>query len=118
MFLNTDSQQAFEINQLLIGKLKINFILINLIDDNDKIEGNGFLYQNDSKELKIVFFRKSILQKYQEFELDVKKRHSRGGLKKPTCEVQALDNNGVSYFALCHFNPEFSQMLRNLQLKN
>jgi hypothetical protein len=116
MFLNTDNQQNFEINQLLIGKLRIDFTSIILIDKSDKIEGNGFLYQNDNRELKIVFFRKITLQENQELELELKKRDGGGGLKKSTCEVKALDKNGVSYSAFCHFYPAFSQNVEEIKI--
>ncbi|MCK4663377.1 MAG: hypothetical protein KAT68_10965 [Bacteroidales bacterium] len=116
MFLNTDSQQAYEINQILIGNLRINFISIILTDGEESVEGNGFLYQTDDKELKIVFFRKTILEEFQELEYFFKKGEAKGGLRKPTCHIKAIDNNKVSYSGISHFNPRFSQNVEEFKI--
>jgi hypothetical protein len=106
MFLNTDTKQSAEINQLLNGKLRINFERIVLSQNNFKIEGNGYLFQNENKELKLSFFRKILLDENKMLEYFLKKSERKGGLIKPTCNVIAFDTNGIKYSAVCSTNPE------------
>lgn len=114
MFINTDNKQAFEVNQLLTGKLRIDFKSIVLTNDLVTIEGNGFIYQNEVKELKLVFFRKILLDEHQ--ELYFFNKREKGGLKKTTCEIKAIDNNDLIFTANCNFNPEFSQNIEEFKV--
>lgn len=116
MFLNTDSQQANEINQLLIGKLRIDFESITLTEEEFTIEGNGFVYQNENKELKLVFFRKKLIEENQKIEFLFKRGDGKGGLKSPTCVIKAVDKDRIIYSASCNFNPEISQNIEEFKI--
>ena len=116
MFLNTDSKQAIEINQLLNGKLRIVFETITLSNNDFSVEGNGLVFQNEDKELKLLFFRKTLLEENKKIKFLFKQSERKGGLIKPSCIITAFDNNGIRYTALCNFNPEISQNIEELSI--
>lgn len=116
MFLNTDTKQTTEINQLLNGKLRINFERIILSNDDCKVEGNGFIFQNEDKELRLLFFRRLLLEGNEELEYFFKQSESKGGLNKPTCNIIATDTNGIEYTAVCNINPEFAKNIEEMRI--
>jgi len=116
MFLNTDTKQTTEINQLLNGKLRIDFERITLSNIDFKVEGNGFVFQNENKELKILFFRSTLLDEYKKIENLLKKNDRKGGLIKPSCNIIASDSNGIKYTAVCSINPEIVQNIEEISI--
>ncbi len=116
MFLNTDTKQTTEINQLLNGKLRIDFKRILLSNNDVTVEGNGFIFQNEYKELKLLFFRKRLLDENEELEHFLKKSESKGGLMKPSCNIEAYDTNGTKYTAVCTMNPEIIQNIEEISI--
>lgn len=118
MFLNTDTKQTAEINQLLSGKLRIDFerIILSNNDIDIIVEGNGFAFQNENMELKLLFFRKTLLDENNKLEYFFKKNERKGGLIKLSCNIIASDTNGIKYTAVCTINPEIVQNIQEISI--
>jgi hypothetical protein len=116
MFLNTDTKQTTEINQLLNGRLRIDFEQITLSNNDFKVEGNGFVFQNENKELKLLFFRKTLLDENKKLEYFFKQSERKGGLIKYSCNIIASDTNGIKYTAVCAINPEIVQNVEEISI--
>lgn len=102
MFLNSDSNQTTEISNLLNGKLRIDFRKITLSRRKNRISGNGYLYQDEDKILKLVFFRNRLISQNKELEKLLSDANNKGGVQDNKCNINAIDSNGRKYSALCN----------------
>ncbi|MBI9067750.1 MAG: hypothetical protein JEZ09_10695 [Salinivirgaceae bacterium] len=105
MFLITDKQQEQDVSKLMNGSFRINFLSIKLSLEKAEVEGNGYIYQDNHKKQKLVFFRSSEVQNDKESLSDFYKQNIKGGLSEPKCKMVAFDEKEVEYTSFVNFNP-------------
>ncbi len=104
MFLCTDNKQEQDILSLKEGRFRIDFISIKLSLESNEVTGCGYIYQDNNKRLKLVFFRNSIVQNNKESLSDFFKPDITGGLSESNCKVIANDIGGNEYHATINLN--------------